>query len=232
MEFENAAVRGGSVSAQQPYSRHDAGPSAEISATAPGEFKVIRRNGKVTTFDGNKIKVALTKAFLAVEGSSAAASTRIHQRVDDLTDQIVAAVTRRMPLGGATHIEDIQDHVELALMRAAEHKIARSYVLYRDERARERQAAQKREPAMVRDSAISVALPDGSRVPLDENRLKRVVDEACANVEGAVPAAIVEETLRSLFDGVAEADVSKSLAMSARMFIEREPNYTYVAARL
>ena len=118
MEFDNAAVRGGYASATQPYSRETVETTAEISATAPDGFKVIRRNGKVTTFDGNKIKVALTKAFLAVEGSSAAASTRIHQRVDELSDQIVYAITRRMPVGGATHIEDIQDHVELVLVRA------------------------------------------------------------------------------------------------------------------
>ncbi|MBX9605439.1 MAG: ribonucleoside-diphosphate reductase subunit alpha [Gammaproteobacteria bacterium] len=230
MEFENAAVRREQASAQSAYVHGES--TAEISATAPGDFKVIRRNGKVTGFDGNKIRVALTKAFLAVEGSAAAASTRIHQTVDELTDQIASALTRRMPAGGATHIEDIQDQVELALMRSGEHKVARAYVLYREERARERQAAQKKQAPAAPRSTLRVTLADGSQVPLDENRLKRVVEEACQGVDGAVPETIVEEALRSLFDGVSESDVSKAVTMAGRLFIEREPNYTFVAARL
>ena len=230
MEFENAAIRREMASAQTAFPHAD--PTAEISATAPGDFKVIRRNGKVTNFDANKIRVALTKAFLAVEGASAAASTRIHQRVDDLADQILVALTRRMPAGGATHIEDIQDQVELALMRAGEHKIARAYVLYREARARERQITQKKQEPEFARSALHVILPNGSKVPLDENRLRKVVEEACQGVEGAVPATVIEEALRSLFDGVSEADVSKAVTMAGRLFIEREPNYTLVAARL
>ena len=232
MEFENAVIRAEFASSQLPHAQRTGEAGAEISATAPGEFKVIRRNGKVTGFDGSKIKVALTKAFLAVEGSSAAASTRIHQRVDELTAQIVSALTRRVPSGGATHIEDIQDQVELALMRAAEHKIARSYVLYREDRARERQAAQKKLGPVKATTNLHVTLADGRKVPLDENRLRKVIAEACTDVEGAVATTVMDEALRSLFDGVAEADVSKALIMSARLFIEREPNYTFVAARL
>ncbi len=108
----------------------------ELAAVAPGGFHVIRRNGKVTGFDQNKIAVAITKAFLAVEGGNAAASTRIHETVETITAQVVKALTRRMPGGGTVHIEDIQDQVELALMRTGEHKVARDYVLYREERAR------------------------------------------------------------------------------------------------
>ena len=211
--------------------------SANIAATAPaeflGEFRVIRRNGKVTNFDGGKIKVALTKAFLAVEGTNAAASTRIHRRVDELTAQIIGALTRRMPAGAATHIEDVQDHVELALMRAGEHKVARSYVLYREERARERSATQQQaaDRPQLR-SAIQVTQASGAIAPLDENRLIKVVREACNDVTGSDPDAVLIEAKRSLFDGVAEEDVAKALTMSARTFIEREPNYTFVAARL
>ena len=205
----------------------------EVAATAPGEFKVIRRNGKVTLFDGNKIKIALTKAFLAVEGGTAAASTRVHETVAELADSVVRAITRRMPAGGAVHIEDIQDQVELALMRGGQHKVARSYVLYRDERARERQRKAEADPTTAtRRASLNVTRKDGGRVPLDEVRLNRIVTEACQGVPNTEPALILTETMRSLFDGVAEADVAKAVVMSARTFIEREPHYTYVAARL
>ena len=231
MDFEHAEARTGAASVQPLQSPLASDSNAAIAATAPGEFRVIRRNGKVTAFDGNKIKVAVTKAFLAVEGHGAAASTRIHNLVEELAAQIITALTRRMPAGGATHIEDIQDQVELALMRGGQHKVARSYVLYREERAQKRKAEQQKAPPKS-SSTLKVTLPDGDTVPLDDDRLLRVVEEACTGVDGTDARAVVDETKRTLFDGVAEADVAKAVTMSARMFIEREPNYTFVAARL
>ncbi|MDJ0873503.1 MAG: ribonucleoside-diphosphate reductase subunit alpha [Gammaproteobacteria bacterium] len=199
----------------------------ELTATAPGPYKVIRRNGKITAFDEGKIAVAMTKAFLAVEGGNAAASTRIHDKVAQLSQQVVEAVTRRMPGGGTVHIEDIQDQVELALMRAGEQKVARAYVLYRDERARERAAHVE-----VSQPALHVTLEDGSVRPLNAAALHAVVDEACAGLSEATADAIVDDTLRNLFDGVSEKDLATALVMSARTLIETEPDYSYVAARL
>ena len=209
---------------------------AEIEAHAPGKVQVIRRNGKVTHFDANKIMVAMTKAFLAVEGGSAAASTRVHDRVQELTEQVVSALTRRLPGGGTVHIEDIQDQVELALMRAGEHKVARDYVIYRDERARER--AQKAAASAAANSAqaeehqLRVTLADGSTKPLDVERMRRLVDEACRDLDGVDAEAILTDTCRNLFDGVREADVGQALVMSARAMIEKDPAYSQVAARL
>ncbi|WP_052347787.1 ribonucleoside-diphosphate reductase subunit alpha [Imhoffiella purpurea] len=213
-----------------PEARNDAG--AEIAAHVPGKVQVIRRNGKVTTFDPNKIMVAMTKAFLAVEGGSAAASSRIHDRVRELTEQVVTALTRRLPGGGTVHIEDIQDQVELALMRAGEHKVARDYVLYREAHARER-AEKAAETAEAQDRpAISITLADGSTRPLDLERMTRLVEEACRDLESVDAQSILDDTLRNLFDGVREADVRQALVMSARTLIEREPSYSQVAARL
>ena len=233
MELENTAVTHGP--GRTLWTKTPGAPALqpEVAATAPGEFKVIRRNGKVTAFDGDKIKIAMTKAFLAVEGGNAAASTRVHETVDDLANHVVRAITRRMPTGGAMHIEDIQDQVELALMRTGQHKVARSYVLYRDERARERQ--RKLEQTNVtegRRPGLGVTRKDGTRISLDEGRLRRTVVEACQEIENTEPELVLTEAMRSLFDGVAEADVAKALVMSARTFIEREPNYTFVAARM
>ena len=193
MDFEHAETKPRAVSVEPLQSPSTS--ESDIASTAPGDFRVIRRNGKVTAFDGNKIKVALTKAFLAVEGNSAAASTRIHDSVEQLTEQVVAAVTRRMPAGGATHIEDIQDHVELALMRAGHHKVARSYVLYRDVRAKERQTQQRQDHAEP-TTDIAVTLPDGDTTPLDVNRLLQVVEEACEGLSSTKPGALYLMALR------------------------------------
>ncbi len=198
-------------------------------------YRVIRRNGKVTSFDLSKISVAMTKAFINVEGGTAAASTRIHQTVESLTQQIVNALTRRMPDGGTLHIEDIQDQVELSLMRTGAQKVARAYVIYREERSRERIA----EPATDSDSAeetltsqINVKRLDGSKVPLDMVRLQSIINETCEDLSEVDPKLISEETKKNLFDGIDEADVNHALVMSARTLIDKDPNYSYAAAGL
>ena len=114
------------------------------TATDPryAEYKVIRRNGSVVNFEPAKISIAMTKAFLAINGGQGAASARVREQVAKLTDGVVAALMKRKPEGGAIHIEEIQDQVELAMMRGGEHEVARAYVLYRERRSQER-AAQK-----------------------------------------------------------------------------------------
>jgi len=207
--------------------------AVESLPPAPGQFRVIRRNGKVTSFDASKISVAMTKAFLAVEGGSAAASMRIHETVAALTETVVAALKRRSPGGGTFHIEDIQDQVELALMREGHHKVARAYVLYREARARERAEERAREvEAASEGRVLNVTLLDGTIVPLDMERMRTLVAEACSGLEGTEAALVIEETLRNLYDGVSEKEVSAALVMSARTLIEKEPNYSFVAARL
>ena len=192
-------------------------------------FGIIRRNGKVTNFDANKIAVAMTKAFLAVEGGKAAASSRIHDTVRELTKSVVDTISRRIPEGGQVHIEDVQDQVELALMRGGEHKIARAYVLYREEQKRKRQEEVTEE---AEEHLVNVTAIDGSTKPLDVNRLRALITEACHGLEGVTEQSIFDDTCRNLFDGIKEKDVANTLVMSSRTLIEKEPNYSYAAARL
>ncbi len=202
----------------------------ETQAHKPGQLRVIRRNGKVTTFDSSKIAVAMTKAFLALEGGSAATSRRVHDIVTELTEQIAMTLTRRMPDGGTVHIEDIQDQVELALMRGSHHKAARAYVLYREEHARLR--SQQEVKGQPERTALQVTSVDGSKAPLDEARLRAVLQEACQGLEAVDQQRLYQDTLRSLYDGVPETDLSATLIMTARTLIEHEPEYSYVCARL
>lgn len=222
----------------QPQSaKAQAGTSAEVTkdleATAPGQLRVIKRNGTVVPFDASKIAVAMTKAFLAVEGGTAAASSRVHETVDNLTKQITATFKRRMPSGGTVHIEDIQDQVELVLMRAGEQKVARDYVLYREEHARIR--AEKTSKSVQEDPdypTLQITLSDGSTAPLDMARIRTVVREACAGLEDVEEKAILDEAMRNLYNGVTLDDVNTSLVITARTLVEKEPNYSYVTARL
>ncbi|MAT94032.1 MAG: ribonucleoside-diphosphate reductase subunit alpha [Halioglobus sp.] len=225
--------QGGSTADTTTPPPESAGVSGDIAATAPGQLRVIKRNGTVVPFEDSKITVAITKAFLAVEGGTAAASSRIHETVARLTEQVSATFARRMPSGGTIHIEDIQDQVELALMRSGEHKIARDYVIYREERARERAARQQLSPAtQAAAGSINVVQADGSKAPLDLARLHTIVSEACTDLDDVSEADILDEALKNLYDGVTADELSTSLVITARTKIEEEPNYSYVAARL
>ncbi len=206
-------------------------PSEDLNITAPGKLRVIKRNGKVVPFEEDKIKVAVTKAFLANESGNAAASERIHRKVEEITAEVQEIFKRRMPSGGTLHIEEIQDQVELQLMRNEEYVVARKYILYREERAAERT---KDAPQQTNIDApkISVTKKDGSQVPLDIDRLASVVNHACDGLEDVSADAILEESVKNLYDGVSISDMKSALVMSARTKVEQEPNYSYVTARI
>jgi len=208
----------------------EAPQAAEPSPYA--DCKVIRRNGAVVGFEPAKISVAMTKAFLAVNGGQGAASARVRELVAGLTESVVHALIRRHPGGGTFHIEDVQDQVELALMRSGEHEVARAYVLYREKRAeaRAQEAAQRKSQAAA---PVLHVTEGGRRRALDVGGLTALVESACAGLGDAVSAqTIIQETLKNLYDGVPMDEVRKSAILSARALIEKDPAYGYVTARL
>ena len=195
------------------------------------EYKTIRRNGSVVPFEPLKISVAMTKAFLAVHGGQGAASARVRELVQQLTDNVVRALMRRKPEGGAIHIEEIQDQVELALMRSGEHDVARAYVLYRERRTRER--AERGEAEHHHEQSAINVVDNGISQPLDINKLKALIKSACTGLENVTqPDHMLAETLKNLYDGVPAEEVRKSAELSARQLIEKDPAYSFVAARL
>ncbi len=229
MHFEQTTTTPVSpVSSHLTPSRNDL---TEPSDTV-GRYQVIRRNGKLTPFDASKIQVAMTKAFLAVEGGKAAASGRIHETVVELTVEVSGALFRRLPDGGSVHIEDIQDQVELALMHNGHQKVARAYVLYREEHARLRSAKSMQDGAAEPQDMLTVTQSDGGKTQLDPAWLQARVIEACQGLDDVSPDAVLSEALRNLYDGIAAQDVASALVLSARMLIDQEPNYSFVAARL
>jgi len=205
-----------------------AGPLA--AATAYAGYQIIRRNGAVVGFEPNKIAVALMKAFLAVHGTQGAASASVRETVDRLTETVVRALLRSRPGGGTFHIEDVQDHVELGLMRSGHHEVARAYVLYRERRAQERARQASAAPAKAAELHV---IDGGRRVPLDMDALRALVESACAGLGDDVRAEpILAETRRNLYDGVPVEEVYKAAILSARTLLEKEPAYTRATARL
>ncbi|SFB20549.1 ribonucleoside-diphosphate reductase class II [Amycolatopsis marina] len=204
-------------------------PSAPDTNT--GSVRVIRRDGSVSPFDASKISVAMTKAFLAVEGDDAAASSRVHHLVAELTAQVESSLLRHS--GGepvTLHIEQIQDQVELALMRGEHHKVARAYVLYREEHSRARAAEEAQTGSG--EAEIHVRATDGTLSPLDWDRVAHVVGEAVAGLADVSADPVLTETRRNLYDGISMDELALAQIMAARTLVEQEPNYSYVSARL
>lgn len=209
------------------------GAAGAADAARYADFKIIRRNGAVVGFEPGKISIAMTKAFLAVSHGPGASSARVRELVERLTSQVVGALVRGKPAGGTFHIEDIQDQVELALMRSGEHEVARAYVLYREKRAQQRAAK------AAADSAAGVAQPvlhvmdRGVSRPLDQAELRALIEAACQGLGDAVSVeAVFAETVKNIYDGVPIEEVHKSAILSARAMIENDPSYTQVTARL
>ncbi len=204
--------------------------AGSLSGNALAHYQIIRRNGAVVPFEPNKIAIAMMKAFLAVHGTQGAASASVRETVDGLTQAVVRAMVRSRPGGGTFHIEDVQDSVELGLMRGGHHEIARAYVLYRERRTQER-AKQGAQDAPVAPT-IHV-LDRGERVALDLNELKGLIESACEGLGDSITAAPIEaETMRNLYDGVPLDEVYKASILAARTLIEKDPDYTFATARL
>ena len=208
----------------------EASALAEVPAESLVHYKIIRRNGAVVSFEPAKITIAMMKAFLAVHGTQGAASASVRETVENLTQQLIRALVRSRPGGGTFHIEDVQDQVELGLMRGGHHEVARAYVLYRERRAEAR--AQQQAQTKPQIPTIHV-MEQNQRVALDLHVLRSRIEAACAGLGADVKAApIVSETMRNLYDGVPMDEVYKASILAARTLIEKDPGYTYATARL
>ncbi|TWG07690.1 ribonucleoside-diphosphate reductase subunit alpha [Saccharopolyspora dendranthemae] len=207
-------------------------PHAIEAETA--QVRVLRRDGSTSGFDASKISVALTKAFLAVEGDAAGGSSRLHALVTDLTEQATNSLLRHAGPGTLLHIEQIQDQVELVLMRGGHHQVARDYVLYREQRSHARRAAAGpgTAPETVDSPQLSVTDPDGRSRPLDWGRVRTIVGQACSGLAEVDAAPVLEEARRNLYDGIRSAELDEALTLAARTLVERDPGYSRVSARL
>ncbi len=207
-------------------------PAVQQDAGKMGGYRIIRRNGAVVGFEPSKITIAVTKAFLAVKGGQGAASARVRELVEQLTENVVSALMRRQPTGGTFQIEDVQDQVELALMRSGEHDVARAYVLYRAKRMEER-ASQKAAVAAETAAPVLHVTDNGQQRVLDMDQVRQLIASACVGFESQVSAdAILSETVKNLYDGVPVEELHKSAILAARALMEKDPAYTTVTARL
>lgn len=203
-----------------------------LNSSTHSQYQVIHRNGQATSFDIDKIIIAITKAFLAVEGNSAQDSDRIHEVAGKISRNITNNLIHQFENNRTLHIEDIQDQVELELMRDGQHKVVRAYVLYRESQAQKRAKKELLHSDITVTDKLYITAIDGVKSPLDIERLKKLITEACEGMSEVDADAILKNTLHNLFNGISERDVERVLVMSARIFIEKDPAYSTVAARL
>ncbi len=232
MQLPSASAATSTPNAPRDLMTTDAASAGGASADPRlAQYKIIRRNGAVVPFEPSKITIAMTKAFLAIAGGQGATSARVREQVANLTDVVVAALMKRKPEGGAIHIEEIQDQVELALMRGGEHEVARAYVLYREKRAQERahEKARKGAPA---DAPELLVVDNGVTRPLDLARLTALVKTSCEGLGDVDPERVLKATLKDLYNGVPMEEVRKCVILAARTLIEKDPAYSFVTARL
>ena len=210
--------------------QHSTDGANNTATNSLSHYQIIRRNGAVVAFEPNKIAVAMMKAFLAVHGTQGAASASVRELVDGLTQTVIRALIRSRPSGGTFHIEDVQDQVELGLMRGGLHEVARAYVLYSEKRSHERA---RQAPQAPSSEPVLHALDNGKRIVLDLKLLNDLIACACSGLGADVrPEPILAETMRNLYDGVPMDEVYKASVLAARTLIEKDPDYTYATARL
>ena len=170
-------------------------PTGNPATNPLSNYQIIRRNGAVVPFEPNKIAIAMMKAFLAVHGTQGAASASVRETVDQLTQAVIRALVRSRPGGGTFHIEDVQDQVELGLMRGGHHEIARAYVLYRERRTQERARQNVQEAPKA---PVLHVLDGGQRVALDVNQLKGLIESATTTLDKVTDQASAQAALPSL----------------------------------
>ncbi|NBS75129.1 MAG: hypothetical protein EBS66_16820 [Betaproteobacteria bacterium] len=234
---QTTGLNPGAPISQTPSAGFMAGGVGAGQTTQLSDYKIIRRNGSVVAFEPSKIAIAVTKAFLAVNGGQGAASARVREQVEQLTSVVVRALLRSRPNGGTFHIEDIQDQVELALMRSGEHNVARSYVLYREKRNQERASQQvlsiEAKGQEEQAKPLLQVMDEGVSRPLDMGALRTIIEAACEGLGNHIDASpIITETIKNLYDGVPLTQVYDSAILASRTLIEKDPAYSPVTARI
>lgn len=195
------------------------------------ELRVIKRDGRVVPFDQTKVHNAISKAFIGVEGVASTGSTEIRNQIDSLAQSVTERFERGSINGVAINIEDIQDQVELALMREGLQKIARAYVIWRENRAQVRKEKQAEEFSLS-DAILTYIRSDGTEIPLERHAWNEVLEEICFDLDSVDPEKLFEQATRDAFKGITENEVFQALTLAAKTLIESEPNYGFVAARL
>jgi ribonucleoside-diphosphate reductase alpha chain len=196
------------------------------------QLLVLKRDGSRVPFQPEKIHIAIEKAFCAEYGlDRSLGANSIQPQLQAVYERVINNVLPQLRAkSGVIDIESIQDIVEQQLMAGGFHNIARSYILYRDERKRARALKQGE---AVPKKTLTITDDDGIRRILDIGELRKKLLVASRGVEKeCCIESVLEETLCHLYDGAKKSEVNKAMIFAARSRIEKEPAFSLLAARL
>ncbi len=224
----------------------------QLRDDSPRNIRVMRRDGKEVRFNPMKIASAIEACFRSTRSVDGVTPSEVIQAVNLLTNKVVNKVCDYNNAGKEISVEFIQDEVERQLMSESFYQEAKNYILYRSLRAKLREngegseedatpvlakAEQKSTPAAKTaptenlGTIYTVTEADGSQTEMSELEIKKRIDYACLNLNVDSDEVRVD-MLKNFYQGIRRKEVDQAAIMSARAKVEKEPDYTFLTARL
>ncbi len=188
-------------------------------------MRVVKRTGEIVEFDRDRIGRAVTKAVQA-SGESLAAS-----EPDDLVNLVVDEMQGRFT-DFFPNVENIQDLVEKHLVLAGRYETAKAYILYRADRQTARKAARKRAIEDARLGKLTAVNHDGRVVLFNVREIETAVRRAGRGLDDIDINMVLREVVHNVYDGIPTKQIQQALVLAAAAFIENDPQYSKLAARL
>ncbi len=196
-------------------------------------YSITKRDGKVVSFKPEKITYAVAKVFRA--SNNEILSQRLLDRAKEVSSSVVTEIETLWPNGKCIHIEEIQDLVEKNLMKSGHHDETRRYIIYREQRA---QSRRKNTENLLSDNSfewtkkLKYKTKTGEDKSLNLEDIRFQIETCCQGISDVSVNNILEESLKNYYNGISETQMVDSNIMATKSFIEKEPNYTFVAARM
>ncbi|MEM9407977.1 MAG: ribonucleoside-diphosphate reductase subunit alpha [Acidobacteriota bacterium] len=191
--------------------------------------KVVKRTGEIVDFDRARIRDAIYKAVVATSPASTT-EDEMAKLADDVTTRIVDEVQGRF-VDFFPNVENIQDIVEKQLVLADQYETAKAYILYRAERQKVRDAAKKRAIEDARVGKLTATKSDGRVVLFNVKKVEETLSAAAEGLDVDVDL-VLREVVHNVYDGVPTQQIAQAMVLAAAAYIERDPSYSKLAARL
>ncbi|MEC7840252.1 MAG: ribonucleoside-diphosphate reductase subunit alpha [Chlamydiota bacterium] len=187
------------------------------SAQQHAILSVKKRDGSKIEFDSKKIAKAIFSAFSDVfeVSDNIESNSSFKQEALRITKTVIENLEELN--SHCLDIEEIQDAIEKELMRVGHHEVAKSYILFRNNRKKSRD--------------LKKALESESNHRILE--IKKTLNRACKGInEEFSIREIIEETVSHLYDGATKEETHNALLLTVKSMIEKDPAYNRLSAKL
>lgn len=189
-------------------------------------YYVTKRNGEKVAFDAVRIKRAVEKAWSAA--AYPVDSDQFERVTADIINEIHTIFT-----DSSIGVEDIQDVVEKNLVKHGLYEISKKYILYRENRAKIRDEQKKSVAEKAGQGRLKIRKKSGALVAFDKDKVLNTLARAGAESDISIDIqTIYQEFLKNIYDEMTTTELEKLLLLSTVAFIERDPQLSFVAARL